>query len=821
MESLLQDLKYGLKLLWKEKGFTVTALLTLAVCIGANSTIFSVINTVILRPLPYDDPGRLVMTFNNYPGAGAGDLGAVAGGDYFFRRDGIEAFAECGLFDVDGSTLGDENGTEQVTSMRVTPSFLPMLGVEPAIGRHFTEEEMVPGNELKAIITHTFWQDRFSGSPDILDQELRIDGRTFTIIGVLPEDFQLWKRADTRFFLPIAFSEEARGLNSLHNNSFEMLARLAPDATIEQAVSQLAALNQILTEQSPIPNAIQLLEDAGFHTQVHDLQRFLVRDIRDSFYMLWVGVFLVLLIGCVNIANLLFTRSNTRMGELATRFALGADRKRLARQLISESVLLSVIGGVLGIGVALLGMKFLTVLGADQVPRGTEIGLDGSVLLFTFLLAVAAGVLFGAIPLFRIFKLDLSSVFRQEGRTITGGKRTSLLRNSLVILQVAVAFVLLIGASLLFSSFRQVLKIDPGFETDSILTGYISLPGSRYEDAAARRQFIDQLLAEVRALPGVTEAAVITGLPFTGPNSSSVIMPEGYQPQPGESVLAPSSRWTGPGYFQTMGIPLLEGRYFEESDTEGTEQALIIDEWLARRYWPDSSPIGQRMFQGVPGMEPDEDQMWRIIGVVGEVKQNELTDDETMGAYYFSYKQAPRGFFTLVTRTAVEPASMTEPIRQKITDLDVELPFFGVETMEDLIGDSLQARRSPMILLVVFAGVALFLAAVGIYGILAYSVNQRTRELGIMLALGSSGQRVFRNVVLQGFGMIGIGLALGAGGTLLLVQLIRSQLYGISPVYPAAYIAVCVMLFAVALVACSIPARRATRIDPMTALRWE
>ncbi len=821
MESLLKDLKYGLKLLWKEKGFSITALLTLAVCIGANSAIFSVINAVMLRPLPYEEPGRLVITFNSYPGAGVGDLGAVAVGDYFFRRDGIEAFAECGLFQNAGSTIGDENGTERVASVNVTPSFLPMLGVEPALGRHFTEEEMVPGSHLKTIITHGFWQERFSGAPDILDEVLQINGRDYVIIGVLSEDFQLWNRSDARFFLPLAFPEEARGLQSLHSNNFQMLARLTPEATIEQAVSQLNVLNASLTEQSPIPNAVQLLEDAGFHTQVHDLRQFIVRDIRDDFIMLWAGVFLVLLIGCVNIANLLFTRSNARMGELATRFALGADRKRLSRQLLSESVLLSIMGGALGTGVALLGLRLLTVLGTDQLPRGTDISLDGTVLLFTLVLAIGAGVLFGAIPLFRIFRLDLSSVFRQEGRTITGGKRASLLRNALVVLQVSVAFVLLIVSSLLFSSFRQVLKIDPGFNQESVLTGFISLPGSSYGDEASRRQFIDQLLTDVRTLPGVIDAAVATGLPFTGSNSSSVIMPEGYQPQPGESLLAPATMWTGPGYFQTMEIPLLEGRYFEDADADGTEQVLIIDEWLARRYWPDSSPIGQRMFTGVPGMEPDESNFWRIIGIVGEVKQNELTADETAGAYYFSYRQSPRGFFNLVIRTAVEPGSLTGAVREAVTNLDVSLPFYGVQTMDEILSDSLQTRRSPMLLLVIFAGVALFLAAVGIYGILAYSVNQRTRELGIMLALGSSTDRVFRRVVTQGLVMVGIGLTLGVGGMLFIVQFIRTQLYGISPVYPTAYIAVCGLLVVTAFVACSIPARRATRIDPVKTLYYK
>ncbi len=821
MESLLQDLRFGLKLLWKDKGFTITALLTLAVCIGANSAIFSVIDAIMLSPLPYRDPGRLVMTFNSYPGAGVGDMGAVGGGDYFFRRDGIEAFEECGLFQFAGSTLGDENGTERVASVNVTPSFLPMLGVEPALGRHFTEEEMDPGNQFKTIITHGFWQDRFSGDPGILDQELRINGREYAIVGVLPEDFRLWRNNDIRFFLPLAFAEEQRGIQSLHSNNFQMLARLAPGASIEQALGQLEVLNASLTEQSPIPNAEQLLKDTGFHTQVHDLQRFLVRDIRDSFIMLWAGVFLVLLIGCVNIANLLFARSNVRTGEIATRFALGANRKRLTRQLISESVLLAVIGGGLGIGIALLGMRLLNTLGVDQLPRGADIAMDGNVLLFTLFLSVGAGILFGTIPLFRIFRLDLSSVFRQEGRTLTGGKRTSLVRNTLVVFQVAVAFILLISASLLFSSFRQAVKVNPGFDSERILTGLISLPGSSYGDAASRRQFIDKALAEVRALPAVSEAAVIRGLPFTGSNSANVIMPEGHQPQPGESLLAPATMWAGPGYFEAMGIPLLAGRYFEEVDTEGREQVIIIDQWLAHRYWPDSSPIGQRMFTGVPDMEPDESQFWRIIGVVGEVKQNDLTSDDTAGAYYFTYRQSPIGFFNLVVKTEVEPTSLTGAIRQIITDLDVELPFYNVETMEDLVSDSLRARQSTMLLLMIFAGVALFLSAVGIYGILAYAVNQRTRELGIMLALGSSAQRVFRNVIVQGLMMMGIGLVLGVSGTLLTTRLIQTQLYGISPVYPLAYVAVSVMLVIISLLACSVPARRATRIDPVKTLYYK
>jgi predicted permease len=429
---------------------------------------------------------------------------------------------------------------------------------------------------------------------------------------------------------------------------------------------------------------------------------------------------------------------------------------------------------------------------------------------------------FGAIPLMHIFRTDLNTVFRSESRTGSASRRTVLLRSGLVTSQVAIAFVLLIGAGLMFASLRAALRVDPGFRPNSVLTGYLSLPNARYPESTDRRQFLDELLREVRALPGVTTAGVTSQLPFGGSNSSSVILPEGYTPSPGESMLSPYNTIVGPGYFEAMGIPLLEGRDFEESDAEDG-QFIILDEWLARRYFPDDSPLGKRMLWGtVPGAEEnEEDFLYTVIAVVGDIKQNDLTESEHVGAYYFTYKQRPFRNPRLVVRTAMSPLSLTPAIRQVVSRIDPDMPFYYPETMEQSIAESLESRRTPMLLLLIFAGVALFLAGVGIYGVLAYSVPQRTRELGIRMALGSSPQQVFSLVVGQGIRVLTFGLVIGLVGSLLLVRLIRALLYGVQPTNPVVLTAVILTLAACGIGACLLPARRATRIDPVVALNSE
>ena len=821
MDSLTRDIRQTLRILLRERTFSATVLLTLAICIGANVAIFTVIYRVLLEPLPYESPDRLVTVLNQYPGAGA-DTGASGPVDFAQRRENIQAFQEVALYQGSGSTVGDPGSAERVASLRVTPSFFPLLGVEAVLGRTFAEEEMMEGSHQKVILTHAFWQEQFGGDASVVGRDLRVDGQPFTVVGVLPADVTL-PRSTARIVVPIAFDEEAFSLQRWHSNSFQMLARLTPGSTVEQAAAQNAALNDALIDQWPIPNARQLLEDAGYHTLVVPTQEYMVRDVRAALFMLWAGVAFVLLIGCVNIANLILARAQTRVAELATRLALGARRVEVARQILTESVVMGLLGGILGVGLGALGIRLLLQLGADQLPRGSEIALGAPVLGFALVLAVLAGALFGAIPLVQILRSDLTPAFRNESRTGTSNRRTVLLRNGLVTAQVALAFVMLIGAGLMFTSLRQALSVDPGFEPEGVLTGFVSLPEGRYPDAVARRQLWDELLAGVRTTPGVAQAALTSQLPFSGNNSNSVITPEGYVPPPGESLLSPYQNTVSEGYFAAMGIEIIEGRGFLPADGPDDLRVIVVDEWLADRYWPDESPLGQRMIYGaIPGMEDiPEEAFHTIVGVVRTVKQRDLTqpDGEHTGSYYFSLAQRPLAFGTVVARAeSGEAPALAGDIRAVLGRLDGELPFFGVATMQDRIDESLLQRRVPLILLSVFAAVALFLAMVGIYGALAYSVNQRRREIGIRMAMGSAPAEVFRTVVGQGLRVTALGLVTGAVAAVLLTRLIQTLLFGVGATDPTVMFSVTGVLGVVGLAACVVPARRATTVNPVDAL---
>jgi len=821
VETLFRDVRFGLKLLWKEKTFSATVLLTLALCIGANVAIFSVIRAVLLEPLPFEAPERLVTIYNGYPGAGAA-RGPNGSYDFFQRRENVAAFEEVAAFQGSGSTVGEVGSTERVSGMRVTPSFFPLLGLEPALGRTFTEDEMDVGNHRKVVLTHSYWQEYFGGAADVVGRELRVDARPYTVVGVLSPGFIMPNRAQTRFFMPIAFTDEQRQIDTWHSNNYQMMARLRPGASVEQARAQNLALNESLIDLWPMPGARHLLEDAGYTTLVEPTQADLVRDIQPVLYMLWAGVAFVLLIGCVNIANLMLARGQARLSELATKLALGASRLRIARQVLTEAVVMGLVGGILGVGVGALGIRLLMTLGVDQMPMGTEVGIDGTVILFTGALAVAAGVLFGSIPLVQIMKGDLASVFRAAGRGGTSSKRAVLVRSGLVTSQVALAFIMLVGAGLMFMSLQAALSVDPGFEAEEVLTTYVSLPSARYEDADARRQFTDEFLRDVKAIPGVAAASMTSQLPFGGNNSGSVIMPEWYEPTAGESVLAPLQTWVGPDYLAAMGIELVEGRFFEESDGADASNVIVIDRWLADRYWPDRSPRGDRMLWGsVPGVEDtSEDDYYTVVGVVETIKQNDLTapDAEHVGAYYFSYRQSPQSFLTVVVRAATEATALAPALRDALGRIDPELPLFGVQTMESRIDESLASRRVPLVLLGVFAAVAVFLAAVGIYGALAYSVSQRRREIGIRMAVGSAPEDVFRSVVGQGMKVTGLGLLIGTGAAFGVTRLIQSLLFGVQSTDLRVMGVVVVTLAVVGLVACLVPARRATSVDVVRAL---
>ena len=822
MDTVLRDVRQGLRLLLKERTFSLTVLVTLAVCLAANVAIYSVVHAVLLEPLPFERPEQLVHVYNSYPRAGAtrGGTGAV---DFFERRRGIDAFQEVALRRGTGATVGEAGATERISVARVTPSFFPLLGVEAALGRTFPEEAMEPGNDREVVLTHGFWQEHFGGAPDVVGRELRVDGVAHEVVGVLAEDFLLPQSPGARFFLPEAFSAEDREMQSWHSNNFEMIARLRPGATVEQARAQNRALNEALIERFPIPNARQLLEDAGYASVIVPAGDDLVRDVKPILYMLWGGVAFVLVIGCVNIANLMLARAQGRIAETATKLALGASRGRVARQILTEAVVLGVAGGVVGVGLGALGLRLLMRAGGADLPRGTEVSVDASVVAFTLILAVGAGALLGAIPVAQVMRRDLSPVFRTEGRTGTSSRRAVLWRNGLVTAQVALAFVMLIGAGLMLLSFRAAVSVDPGFEPDRVVTAFVSLPSSRYESSAARRRFWDELLAEVRTIPGVEAAGLTSVLPFSGNSSSSIIFPEGYVPRPGESILSPLQARVGPGYFDAMGIELLEGRAFEDADGPEQPGALVIDEWLAERFWPEGGAVGSRMVTGAaPGADSiPADAMQTVVGVVRTVKHGDLTapEAEHVGAYYFTYRQQTPGSVSIVVRSATEdPASLTPALRATLARLDPELPLFGVQTMRGRIDESLASRRVPLALMGVFGGLALFLAVVGIYGALAYSVSQRRREIGIRLALGSSPSGVFRSVVREGVRVTALGLALGAVGAFTMARLIESLLFGVRATDPRVMLAVAGLLALVGLAACVLPARRATGVDPAEAL---
>jgi len=819
LASLLRDVRFGLKSLFARKTFGLAVLLTLAVCIGANVAIFSIVETVILSPLPYPEPDRLVTLYNSYPGAGA-ERGSNSAADYFFRRDRIDALEHVAALQGSGHTVGEAGETERVRTLRVTPSFFPLLGAEPVVGRTFTEEETEPGLHRKVVLTHGYWQERFGGSPDAVGSTLRVDGEAYAVVGVLAEDFRVVGRPDARFFVPIPFSEDQRSIRSWHSNNYDMLARLAPGATVERATSQIDALNASLVEEWPVPNAGQLLEDAGFETVVVKTGDDVLRDVEPVLFLLWIGVGFVLLIGCVNIANLMLARSHARLRELATRLALGARRARLARQILTESAVTGLLGGALGVAVGAGGLSLLRGFGIEDLPRGAEIGVDGPVLLFTVAVALGAALLFGSIPVAHVLRSELQSVFREEGPTGSSSRRSVLLRRGLVTGQIAVAFLLLAGSGLMFRSFRAAVSVDPGFEPAGVLTARLDLPESRYPEADDRRRFVSRLLEDVRGRAGVEGAAVTNVLPFSGNYSSSVVFPEGYEMRPGESLLSPYQTRVGPDYFRTMGIEVLRGRGFRESDGPDATNVMVIDEWLADRYWPDESPLGRRMaHNAVPGQdEIDEENYYTVVGVVETIRQNELTTTEHSGAYYFTYRQLPFGDVDVVARSGGSATGLTPLIRDAVGRLDPELPLYRVTTMEERVAASLASERTAVLLLLVFASVALLLAVVGIYGMLAYAVAQRRREIGIRKALGSGPDGVFRLVVREGLALTGAGLAIGGVVTLVAVRFIRSLLFGVEPTDPLVLGGVALLLTLVAVTACLVPAYRAARTDTVSAL---
>ncbi|MEX1128882.1 MAG: ABC transporter permease [Vicinamibacterales bacterium] len=819
MERFRQDLRFAVRVLVKDRAFTVTTLLTLALCIGANAAIFAIVHSVLLRPLPSPDAERLVLLYNSYPKAGVA-RGSSGVPDYYDRLRETDVFEELALYQQRGVTIGGEGSAERLLGMAARPSLFRMLRAAPVKGRVFTEDEGEPGADRQVVLSYALWQRLFAGQDTAIGQDLRINGQPYQIVGVMPPDF-LFMNAEVELWMPLSFTAEQRSDDARHNNSWTMVGLLKPGASAAQGQQQVDALNARNMER--FANMKEILLNAGFHSIVTPLQEDMVRDVRRTLYLLWGGVLFVLAIGVVNLTNLVLIRSTARMRELATRHALGAGLSRLTRQLLTETMLLTLGGGLAGVGLGYLGLTLLAGIGVDALPRSAEIRMDGVVMAFTIALALAVGVLVGLVPVANLRQMNLSQAFREEGRSGTSGRGARGVRRVLVASQVAFAFMLLIGAGLLLASFERVLRVEPGFDPGHLLTARVSPPPSRYPDQPQVQAFGNRYLEAVRRVPGVQAAGITSNIPFGGDFSDSVILAEGYQMAPGESLISPYRVVVTPGYLETLQVPLARGRFFTDGDTSASPPVVIVDERLAKKFWPGQDPIGRRMYNPDNAddlTKPGPNTRWiTVVGVVGETKMAGLVTSETrMGTYYFPMSQAPLRTMTLAVRTAGDPLSVTGALRQALVSIDPELPLYSVRTMEDRIGDSLADRRTPMVLALLFAVIALFLAATGLYGVLAYQVAQRRKEIAIRMALGSEPGGIFALVLREGVGLLAAGLVVGLAGAFAIRRAMESQLYGVSGMEPVVLAGVAGVLAVVAVIACAVPARRASRIDPMTAL---
>ncbi|MEM7354294.1 MAG: ABC transporter permease, partial [Acidobacteriota bacterium] len=825
--SILGDMRHALRDLGRRPTFALTACLTLAVCIALNTALYSAVRTILLQPLPYPEPDRIVTLFNSYPKAGFPRASNTVP-EYFERRAAVPAFEEVALYDIRTRSVGEPGAIRRARSMFVTPSYFRTLGVEPLLGRNFLEDaagaEILPAEERTAILSFGLWQQLFAGDPEALGQALRIEGRDHTVVGIMPEGFAFpgW---DAQLYMPVTFSDEQKSDQGRFDPAFQMLARLRPEATIEQAKAQVDAWNASLIQQVPAGYGALIEEAGGFDTRIVGLQDDVLRHVAPWLYLLWGGSLFVLLIGGVSLTNLLLVRSTGRLRELATRYVLGAGRTRLLRLLLIESLVLALIGGSLGILVGTWSLRWLQDFSAFQIPRVDEVALDAQALAAMLLLAVLVMTVSSLVAAWRVGRQDLFSILRSGSATARRGALR--LRGALAAAQIAIACILLIGAALMSVSLWKLLRIDPGFEAENVLAGAVNLPESAYAEPQARQSFFDTVLNEVGALPGVTHVALASQLPLSGDSSEEgLLTPEGFDRQRGDDLLSHGHTVVSPDYFSTLEIPLLAGRLFDERDNADSRPVIIVSQAVTQRYWGTADDaLGQRVYLGVEpfvDVELGQEVTWHtVVGVVGDIVLNNLTQPSQRGGYYLPYLQRSRKFVRLVIKTDRPPFDLLYGVRSRIQALDPGIVLFWVTTLEESLAGSLLHFRVPMRLLSIFAAVALLLAAIGIYGVLAQSVAQRTKEISIRMALGSSLRQIYRWVLRSMLVFVLAGLALGLAGALSLSHLMSSLLYEVQPTDPAIFGAVGILITVVALLAGAVPARRATRIDPIATLSSE
>lgn len=805
MNSVILDLRYAFRALIRSPGFAVVTMLTLALGIGANTAVFSVINALLLKTLPYRDAGRLVTLWESREQAGM-DRSPVSPPNFLDWKAESRSLRDMAAYRYWGFDLSGGAEPERITGARVSATLLPLLGVQPEAGRGFLEEEDQFGARPVVMASDALWRRRFGADPRLVGSTLRLNGGAYTIIGILPPDADL-PAADV--WVPLAL--EPYALTQRGDRSLTVLARLAPGATLAGARAEMQTIARRAGQLHPDA-------DAGWDAAVVPLRDQLVAGIRPTLLLLWAAVGLVLLIGCANVANLMLARATTREREVALRAALGASRGRLVRQLLTESLVLGVAGGAAGVLLACAGVEAAVAVYTRQLAHGAGIGIDGRVLAFAVGIALAAGVAFGLVPAWRFSSPSLGQSLKEGGERGGVSTRASLYRSALVAGEVALALVLLIGAGLLLRSLVRLQAVDPGFRTANALTMTVSLPESRYAEPHRKVAFFQELQARLGALPGVTSAALASHLPLAGRSLTADVEPEGQPvPAPNEPRLADYVSVT-PGFFRVMGIPLVAGRDLASGDVLEGPPVVVINAAMARRYWANRNPIGRRV---VVGATVGADVRPRtIVGVVGDVRAAGL-ESEPAPAMYVCYFQNPWPTMNAVVRTVSDPASLAAAVRAQVRALDANQPVYNLRSLDEVLGGSLALRRTQARLLSVFTLAALLLAAVGVYGVVAHAVARRTHEVGIRMALGARRGDVLRLVVGQGIRPVAIGLALGCLGALGASKTLAGLLFGVAPTDAVTFAGASFVLLLVALAACWLPARRATRVDPVVALRSE
>ena len=807
----MNNVRFALRQLRKSPAFTLTALATVAICLGANLAIFAVIDSILLRPLPFPESDRLVTIFNTYPKAGVENDGSSIT-NYYERRGNIPAFSSLSIFRDFSEVVGETGAAEQTEIMRVSPDFFVTLSVNLAMGRSFTEEEAaVADNNGVAILTDAYWRQRLNSDPNVLGRDIRVNTMPRKIVGVLPPNFRFLS-SEARLFLPIRSRLEERTPQQRHSGGggTHMIARLKPGATLAEAQSQIDAHNAAVEEDNP---EAKMMTEAGFRSLVRPLHAEHVRSIRPTLLLMQAGVFFLLLIGAVNLVNLLLIRASGRAKEMAIRRSMGASRAHVVRQVMIETVLLTFVGGLLGLVVGTWGIRLLEVLGADRLPLGAHIAFDGWLALIGLAGAVVLGIGI-AVPI-AWFNLSshLAHALQSESRTGTVSRAAQRLRHGFIVAQIALAFVLLAGAALLGLSLKKVMAVSPGFRADHVLTGEVTVP-FRYN----ARPFLDRLLEAIGQQPGVAAAGAITNVPLSGESGKSAVTPKGYVPPAGESLHGHYSYQVTGDYFTALGIPLREGRFLTSADSHRADRVCVVDEDFARRYWPKGGALGQRVFQG---SDSDDAKLFTIVGVVGAVKQAELTEPQGQGAVYLPFMDSDGINIFVVTRTSQRPEAFAETLRKLVRAANPDLAIDNLRSMDTRITDSLIARRSPALLAAIFAGVALLLAAIGTYGVLSYAVAQRRREIGIRMALGAQTSQIRTQFLSLGLRLLAAGTILGLLGAWLAGRAMQSVLFDVPTLHVATLLGTALVMTAVSLVACLIPARRATKVDPMIALRAE